>query len=72
MSTLREIFEGLPPSFLANRLDELTNNLFRWRSIKNLRCRRKIPEVCFVKISPRKIMIIRDEFLAWAETYASA
>lgn len=63
-------FQKLPPQFLANRLDELTDGIFRWRTIKNLRCKKRIPESCFMKISPRKIIILRDEFLAWASRYA--
>lgn len=68
--TLYEIFSVLPETFLANRLDDLSLGAFRWRTIKNLRCKGPIPKNCFVKVSPRKIFIVRDEFLAWAEEYA--
>lgn len=71
MVSVQDIYAFLPALFLATRLDELTDNVFRWRTIKNLRCKKKIPESCFVKISPRKILIVRDEFLAWAEKYAT-
>lgn len=71
MSMLHNVFNKLPKVFPATQLDELTNNIFRWRTIKNLRCKRKIPESCFAKVSPRKILIDRDEFLAWAEAYAA-
>ncbi len=64
--TLQELFPKMPEKFLANRLDELSDSIFRWRTVKNLRCKGTIPESCFVKISPRKILIVRDEFLAWA------
>lgn len=65
------LFSHLPDKFLASRLDELTEGVFRWRTIKNLRCKKRIPARCFVKISPRKILILRDEFLEWAEGYAA-
>lgn len=63
-------FQNLPPMFLGSRLDDLTDGLFSWKNIKNLRSKRHIPETCFLKISPRKILIRRDAFLAWAEEYA--
>lgn len=56
--------------FPGPQLDEETNGVFRWRTIKNLRSKRKIPESCFLKVSPRKVLIIRDAFLEWAEQYA--
>lgn len=64
------LFPDVPPRFLANELDALTNGAYRWRSIKNLRCKGRIPDDCFVKVSPRKVFIIRDEFFKWAEMYA--
>lgn len=67
---LKTVFENLPEKFLANQLDELTDGFFRWRTIKNLRSKGLIPEACFVKISPRKIMILKAPFLEWAENYA--
>lgn len=71
MPSIRSLFPDLPAAFPGPQLDELTGNLFRWRTIKNLRSKKRIPEACFLKISPRKILIVRDEFLVWAEQYAS-
>lgn len=67
---LNELLDIKLSIFPAGKLDELTNGLFRWRTIKNLRSKGKIPEDCFMKLSPRKVMILRDPFLEWAENYA--
>lgn len=69
-SELGELFSELPERFLAMELDELTCGLFKWRTIKNLRCKGKIPADCFMKVSPRKIVIVKSRFLDWAEMYA--
>lgn len=58
----------LPDCFPGTRLDSLTSNLLRWRTIQNKRSQRKIPGHCFEKISPRKIAIHRDLFLEWLQT----
>ena len=72
MSSVSDLFAGWPEQFLANRLDELSGGAYRWRTIKNLRSKEKIPENCFVKVSPRKIYILRDAFLEWANQYGSS
>lgn len=72
MSSVSDLFAGWPEQFLTNRLDELSGGAYRWRTIKNLRCKGKIPENCFVKVSPRKIFIVRDAFLNWANRYGQA
>ena len=71
MLSVTSIFPDLPPIFLAALLDDLTGGAFRWRSIKNLRSRKLIPEDCFVRASPRKIFIHRDNFFQWADSYAT-
>lgn len=65
MSVFSWLAEALPPVFPGKDLDRLTGNVLRWRTIQNRRCRREIPEGCFSKISPRKIVIHRDPFIAW-------
>ena len=66
---LREMFPNFTAMILGTRLDEVTDGLFHWRTIKNLRSRGLIPEECFLKISPRKVLIIRDTFLEWVQQY---
>ncbi len=68
--SIRQIYSNLPEYFPAGKLDDLTNMVFRWRTIKNLRSKRMIPEDCFVKPTPRKVLIVRENFLNWAENYA--
>lgn len=55
----------MPTSFPGKLLDSLTANALRWRTIQNLRSRKAIPASCFVKISSRKVLILRDPFLEW-------
>lgn len=67
MPSLKEIYADLPKKFPGPLLDELTGGDFRWRTIKNMRSKGTIPGRCFVKISPRKVLILRDTFFEWAE-----
>lgn len=63
---LIELYEkSLPRVFLGREIDSLTAKAIRWRTIQNQRSKREIPESCFSKISPRKVLILRDPFLTW-------
>ncbi len=55
----------LPESFPGTMIDYLTSKGLRWRTIQNRKSRGEIPAHCFVKVSPRKVLILRDAFLAW-------
>ena len=55
----------LPESFPGTMIDYLTSKGLRWRTIQNRRSRGEIPAHCFVKVSARKVLILRDAFLAW-------
>ncbi len=55
----------LPDQFLGKCLDQLSNGILRWRTIQNMRSRKEIPAECFVKISSRKVAILREPFLKW-------
>lgn len=57
--------KSLPESFPGPMLDNLTNMGLRWRTIQNRRSRGEIPRDCFVRVSPRKVIILRDVFLEW-------
>ena len=59
--------ETLPPFFPATQLDKLTNGILHWRTVQNNR--RKYPETCFSKISPKKIVICRDCFLDYVSSH---
>lgn len=58
----------LPHSFPGPSIDALTANSLRWRTLQNRRSKGEIPEACFVKISPRKVLIVRDQLVAWLES----
>ncbi len=58
----------LPEVFCGRDLDKLTGKILQWRTIQNRRSRGEIPEKCFKKISPKKVVILRDLFLEWLET----
>ena len=55
----------LPESFPGTMIDYLTSKGLRWRTIQNRKSRGEIPAHCFIKVSPRKVLILRDAFLAW-------
>lgn len=66
MSALIELYSKiLPESFPGSQIDALTSKCHRWRSLQNKRSRGEIPEGCFVKISSRKILILKQPFLEW-------
>lgn len=62
---INQYFKTLPESFPGPLIDALTSMGLRWRTIQNRRSRGEIPPECFVKISTRKVLILRDTFLAW-------
>lgn len=72
MASVPDKWREWPEYFLANSIDELSAGIFKWRTLKNLRCKSKIPAGCFIKVSERKILIARDEFLAWVEGHSKA
>lgn len=57
--------QSLPEVFPGKDIDRLTSRIFRWRTLQNQRSRGEFPEDCFIKLSPRKVLILRDRFLAW-------
>lgn len=66
MSALIEhLASALPHSFPGPCIDALTANSLRWRTLQNRRSKGEIPESCFIKLSSRKVLILRDEFVAW-------
>ena len=62
---IEQFAKNLPESFPGTNIDALTNKVLRWRTIQNRRSRGEIPSECFVKVSARKVVIIRDPFLNW-------
>lgn len=61
--------ETLPPFFPAPKLDKLTNGILCWRTIQNNR--RKYPDACFSRLSPKKTLISRDALLNFIESESS-
>lgn len=60
--------QSLPEVFPGKDIDRLTSGIFRWRTLQNQRCRGEVPPECFLRLSPRKILIHRDKFLAWLQS----
>lgn len=65
---IEQYAKSLPESFPGTSIDALTNKVLRWRTIQNRRSRGEIPAECFVKMSSRKVIVLRDPFLAWLST----
>ncbi len=57
----------LPEVFCGRELDKLTGKVLQWRTIQNRRSKGEIPEKCFRKISPKKVVILRNQFLEWLQ-----
>ena len=53
-----------PAAFAATKIDELSGDGLKRRTLANLRCKREIPEEVFLRHG-RKLLIIRDELLDW-------
>jgi len=64
---IEQYYATLPESFPGKMIDCLTSNVLRWRTIQNRRSRGEIPAQCFIKVSPRKVIILRDAFLKWLD-----
>lgn len=65
-----EFKKTMPPVFAATKLDYLTGDALRWATLQNRRSEKnkknnKPPEKCFRYDGDRKILIVRDELLAW-------
>lgn len=70
--TLVQALEAaLPPVFAGKRLDALTGQAFRWKSIQNLRSLKLIPQSIFFRAG-RAVAILRAPFIEWACAQAEA
>lgn len=59
----------LPEVFPGKDIDKLSGNIFRWRTLQNMRCKGEISQDCFVRLGTRKVLICRDKFLEWLKNY---
>lgn len=64
---IAELQATLPPVLAGKSLDELTAHSINWRTTQNARSRGEIPAECFA-YAGRKVLILRDPFLAWWRT----
>ena len=62
-----QLRQELPAIFAGPASDELTGGAIHWRTIQNQRSLRQIPDNCFIR-SGRRVLVRRDEFLAWWAT----
>jgi hypothetical protein len=65
-----ELRQALPPIFLGSRIDEFTGGAVHWPTTQNRRCKREIPDECFVR-SGQRVLVRRDPFLDWWKTTLS-
>ena len=54
-----------PPMFALSEIDRLSGGALRRRTIHNLRSKKEIPANCFFMQGSRKVLVARDELLAW-------
>ncbi|WP_419779283.1 hypothetical protein [Maridesulfovibrio sp.] len=64
---LEQLKKEIPAMFAATEVDKLTGNAIRWRTVQNMRCKKKlaIPPECFLFSGKRKVLIVRDIFFEW-------
>jgi hypothetical protein len=60
---LEQLRQTMPPVFAGTALDELTGNAYRWRTLQNEKCMKKVREEVFLRSGPRKLLVVRDPFL---------
>lgn len=65
---LQKLKDELPPLFAGVELDRLTAGGYRWRTLQNEKSLRKVPEDVFLRSGGRKLLIVRDPFLAYWQT----
>jgi hypothetical protein len=65
-----QLRQELPAIFAGPASDELTGGAIHWRTVQNQRSLRQIPDNCFIR-SGRRVLVRRDEFLAWWSTTLS-
>jgi hypothetical protein len=61
---IEELEKALPPVFAGTSVDELTGGAINWATVQNRRCKREIPDACFVR-SGNRVLVIREPFLNW-------
>ena len=67
-SLVDELRKVLPIVFAGPSIDALTGSAINWGTIQNKRCRREIPDECFVRSGNGPTLVIRDPFLDWWQT----
>jgi len=64
---IEQLRQELPPVFAGTSIGALTGGALNWGTIQNKRCRKEIPDNCFVRSGPR-VLVIRDPFIDWWAT----
>jgi hypothetical protein len=65
---LQELQKKLPPLFAGTELDNLTGKGYCWRSLQNEKSLGKVPEDVFLRSGSKKLLVVRDNFLAHWQT----
>ncbi len=58
-----------PPVFALTKIEQISGSAVCYQTIRNLRVKKCIPEKCFARSGQKKVIVCRDEFLTWWETY---
>jgi hypothetical protein len=62
---LQEFQEKWPALFAGTSLDEMTKGAICWRTVQNEKSKGIAPAKIFIRSGPRKLLVIRDEFLKY-------
>ena len=61
---IEQLRQELPAVFAGTAVGELTGGALNWGTLQNKRCRREIPDDCFIR-SGARVLIVRDPLLSW-------
>lgn len=62
---LQKLQEGMPPIIAGTELDRFTGGAYRWRTLQNQKSLGEAPEDIFLRSGSRKLLVVRDAFLAY-------
>lgn len=61
---LQKLQKEMPSIFAGTELDTFTGKGYCWRTLQNEKSLGKVPEDVFLRSGSKKLLVIRDNFLA--------
>jgi hypothetical protein len=61
---LQKFQKEWPPIFAGTELTTMTGKGYNWRTLQNEKSAGKVPDDVFLRSGSRKLLVVRDKFLA--------